>query len=483
MKRLKNNNITTHFFEAAKQFPNRIALNSGKEHITFKELLIKVESYCHQFYQNGIKSGDKILVLHPLNANLYAALLALLKLNCCLVFVEEWTKIDDISSCQKKINCDYIICSLKVNLMRFFIPELKPIKRLSLQLKTYKTEFIDNTDFKDEAIISFSSGTSGKSKAIIRTHELLNAQFEALKNKIIISDNAKMISNFPVVILLNLGLGVSSYFSESIKMSNLQKTNFVRWYMEIYKNEITHLSVSPYLINHLATTIKNKSKAPLKLLQIISGGSPFFPAFVENINTYLHYENFTVLYGSSEAEPIAHCNGNEIIKYKDNLGLYAGKIDDHCQCLIGEFINGKIKPTENFIAGEIFVTGKHVVKTYYNSDQIALENKVLYSNQIWHRTGDFGYFDNEKKLYLTGDLNRKYNEHYLLEQEKKLQEIQGVERGTILNKKAYIQKDKKYGKKTINKEVKTIINQGIKVEFINLPLDKRHNGKIKYNEL
>ncbi len=478
---MKNNNITSHFFETANQFPTRIALQSDNGSITYQELLIKVESYCHQFNHLGLKSGDKVLVLHPLDTNLYAALLALLKLNCCLVFVEEWTTIDDISSCQNKIECNYIICSLKINLMRLFIPKLRSIKRVSLKLGIYKNEFISNSDFKEEAIISFSSGSSGKSKAIIRTHDLLNAQFEALKNKIILSEYTKMISNFPVVILLNLGLGISSYFSQSIRMSNLKKTNFLKLYLEISKNNITHLSLSPYLMNRLAITIKNEAKPPLSLFQIISGGSPFFPTFVENINASFRYQNFTILYGSSEAEPIAHCDGNDIVKNRDEKGLYTGKIDEHCLCLIGDYQNGTISPCNDLIAGEIFVTGNHVVKNYYNSDQQAFENKILYQHLTWHRTGDFGYFDKEGNLYLTGDINRRYKGHYLLELEKKLQEIPCVERGTIVNEIAYIQMNE--NEKLISEQIKILIDHNIKVVFIKLPLDKRHNGKIKYNEL
>jgi acyl-CoA synthetase (AMP-forming)/AMP-acid ligase II len=478
---LRNNNITSHFFEAANQYPTRIALLSDYESITYQELLIKVESYCHQFNQHGLKSGDKVLVLHPLNTNLYAALLALLKLNCCLVFVEEWKTIDDISSCQNKINCNYIICSLKINLIRFFIPNLRSIKRLSLKLRICKNEFISNSDFKEEAIISFSSGSSGKSKAIIRTHDLLNAQFDALKNKIVLCEHTKMISNFPVVILLNLGLGISSYFSQSIRMSNLKKTNFLKLYQEISKNNISHLALSPYLINRLAVAINNDAKPPLSFFQIISGGSPFFPTFVENVNASFCYQNFTILYGSSEAEPIAHCEGNDIVKNRDEKGLYAGKIDEHCFCLIGEYKNGTISPCKDQKAGEIFVSGNHVVKNYYNSDQQAFENKISYQNLIWHRTGDFGYFDKEGNLYLTGDLNRRYKGDYLLELEKKLQEIPGVERGTIVNETAYIQMNE--NEKLITEQIKILLGHTIKIVFIQLPLDKRHNGKINYNEL
>jgi acyl-CoA synthetase (AMP-forming)/AMP-acid ligase II len=480
---LKNNNVTSRFFETALLFPNKTALQYDNESVTFHQLSEKVNLLCSQFLNKGIKSGDKILVLHPLSIDLYASLLALLKLNCCLVFVEEWTKLSDIIACQKQINCQYIICSKKVNFIRLFIPSLQRLERISLK-HTAQYPIIDiEIPWKSEAILSFSSGSSGQSKVIIRTHQILNAQFDALKDKIIDCENAKMISNFPVVILLNLGLGISSYLSKSIKMSKLNKTDFRLLYNEIIREKITHLSVSPYIINQLANTIKTESLNKINLFQIISGGAPFFPSFVENINQYLVTQYFFVLYGSSEAEPIAQCSANEIVENTNNQGLYAGEIDENCQCIVGDVSNGIITEFEPYKAGEIFVSGEHVVKNYLNDNDLELKNKIKFKDRIWHRTGDFGYFDSANKLFLTGDINRKQGSQYLLDIEKSLQKIKGVERATLLNNIVYVQTQINEDKRGIEKEIQLIFNTKIKIIFMKLPLDRRHFGKIKYKEL
>lgn len=478
---LKNNNVTEHFFNLAKLYPEKIALQSNSDCVSFGQLEKKVNQYQHQFTTEGLQSGDKILILHPLSINLYASLLALLKMNCTLVFVEEWTKIKDIINCQNKIKCNFIVCSNKINLIRFFIPEIRQIKRLSIKEKRVNKIVQNNSVWNDEAIVSFSSGSSGNSKAIIRTHDILNAQFNALKDKIIPCNEAKMISNFPVVILLNLGLGITSYLSNSIKLSKLNKTDFIQLHQEIIQNKITHLSVSPFVLNNLANYIQLKEK--LNLFQIISGGSPFFPSFVENICNKINSEHFVILYGSSEAEPIAHCNALDIINQKNERGLYAGEIDEHCQCIIGKIADGELIKNSFYEAGEIFVMGDHVVKKYYNSEEMQVKNKVIYNNEIWHRTGDYGYISTENKLYLTGDLNRKHKNEYLLDIEKNLQEIRGIERATLINGAIYIQVNSISLKNKILIEVKEKFGTNIKINFTTLPLDRRHHGKIKYKEL
>ena len=153
---LKNINVTHHFFQTAALYPEKIALESESESISYRQLVEKVNQYIQQFTENGIQSGDKILILHPLSIDLYASLLALLKINCTLVFVEEWTKFNDIINCQIKIKCNFIVCSNKINFFRFFIPEIRQLKRISIKEKKANGIVQNNTEWKDEAIVSFS---------------------------------------------------------------------------------------------------------------------------------------------------------------------------------------------------------------------------------------------------------------------------------------------------------------------------------------
>ncbi|MGH9552761.1 MAG: hypothetical protein ACRD3W_25505 [Terriglobales bacterium] len=51
--------------------------------------------------------------------------------------------------------------------------------------------------------------------------------------------------------------------------------------------------------------------------------------------------------------------------------------------------------------GEILVAGDHVIKGYLNGDGDA-ETKILLDGEIWHRTGDAGYFDEAGRLWLVG---------------------------------------------------------------------------------
>lgn len=86
--------------------------------------------------------------------------------------------------------------------------------------------------------------------------------------------------------------------------------------------------------------------------------------------------------------------------------------------------------------GEICVEGKHVLKEYYNSEDTQNFTKIHYQEQIWHRTGDAGYLDNEGRLFLMGRVKNRFEhngkEIYVFPIENVLLEIEGVEIGTVL---------------------------------------------------
>ena len=101
------------------------------------------------------------------------------------------------------------------------------------------------------------------------------------------------------------------------------------------------------------------------------GGAPVFPK-----NARLLQENFNdcdieIVYGSTEAEPIASISAKELLQCEGNVkdGLYVGKpIED----INVKIIKPSDEPIEDFEStwlstgeiGEICVEGKHVLKEY-----------------------------------------------------------------------------------------------------------------------
>ena len=139
--------------------------------------------------------------------------------------------------------------------------------------------------------------------------------------------------------------------------------------------------------------------------------------------------------------------------------------------------------------GEICVEGKHVLKEYYNSYEAQRLNKIHYQGQIWHRTGDAGYFDNDGNLFLMGRIKNRFEhngkEIYVFPIENALLEIDGIEIGTVLkrNDKIIFVVETKISQQKIEQELKSRNFEFDKLVITKIPRDPRHNSKIDYDKL
>jgi acyl-CoA synthetase (AMP-forming)/AMP-acid ligase II len=102
--------------------------------------------------------------------------------------------------------------------------------------------------------------------------------------------------------------------------------------------------------------------------------------------------NVTCVYGSTEAEPIAHLAQADITE-ADLSAMQNGQ-----GLLVG-------RPTATtavrIVDDEILVAGDHVNRGYLDPRHDA-ENKLTEDGLTWHRTGDAGYMDDAGRLWLLG---------------------------------------------------------------------------------
>jgi acyl-CoA synthetase (AMP-forming)/AMP-acid ligase II len=100
----------------------------------------------------------------------------------------------------------------------------------------------------------------------------------------------------------------------------------------------------------------------------------------------------TCVYGSTEAEPIAHLDATQIAP-DDLAAMHAGR-----GLLVGNPVSDiKLRITQD----EIQVAGAHVNGGYLDPAHDA-ENKIAEGDVIWHRTGDAGRLDDQGRLWLLG---------------------------------------------------------------------------------
>ncbi len=413
-----DHNALQRFVRAAQQHPDRMALVLENRRITFGELHERISATAAWFGQKGVVKADPVLVFVPVNIDLYVHVLALLAIGAVPVFVDEWSNIDRVRQCCETVRPKALLTPTRYSWLAFFWKELRriPLKLSPVQLgQSGQPCPLVAVEPEDAALITFTTGSTGRPKAAIRSHAILNAQFSALTPFLEASDSC--LTLLPIVVLLNLGLGKITLLSrispQTYKPADAQTLLAVG-----QREQIDTLIASPFLVSELAKRALATGQPIHSPKTIITGGGPVFPADAALINQAFPRAELTIVYGSTEAEPISQISASALGACPDiaETGLPVGTPEAGTAVAIlpmqpeawpdTDEVSWQRQVLPPNAIGEIVVSGPHVVRHYVTNPSAERETKIRVGETIWHRTGDAGRLDAHGRLFLYGRCNQ-----------------------------------------------------------------------------
>ncbi|GAB4143467.1 MAG: olefin beta-lactone synthetase OleC [Bacteroidia bacterium] len=499
-------NISLHFFSIAENKPHHTAIidKDGTE-ISFGALASQVDQAAATLQSKGIQKGDRVLIVVPMGIPLYVAVLAVFRIGAVAVFLDEWVSFDRLNMCCGIAKCKAFIAPWKIRMIGIVSSGLRKIPVwLSpdfITKKTAETVQPDDTDDSETALITFTTGSTGIPKAANRTHGFLHEQFNALKDKIQPRDHEVDMPVLPIVLLLNLGTGVTSIIADynSRKPEKIRPEKIAHQ-MKIH--QVNRCIASPYVVEKIAGYFHDSRTIPEKPIRFFTGGAPVFPNEAAKMIQSLKNCSIEIVYGSTEAEPISSINA-EVLQLTDHRlpeGLPVGVPYSGTKVRI-------ISITENAIAvkgisdldritlphgsiGEIIVSGNHVLKHYINNPEAEQRNKIFIGEEVWHRTGDSGMLNEKGELFLYGRCNGLFRDKqnrlfapFLWEGW--LKTLENITAGTVMlvqDTPTLILESDHVSEKTMNSIREKYAFSSIKV-FRKIPRDPRHFSKIEYAAL
>lgn len=497
-------NIVSLFFEQAALHPDRIALVEKHTAITFKQLDEDIRIIASMYRQNGIGKGDRVLVLIPMSKDLYKHVLALFYIGAIAVFLDAWSDRKRLLQCCGVVDCKALVGPKKFHWLSYLFSVTRKIKKRFPVVPSKKYDkvcdcIIEDSYPEDTALITFTTGSTGVPKATNRTHGFLKAQFDALIPLLKGRDENPDMPLLPIVLLLNLGLGETSIIADT-NFSKPLKFEPEKLALQLRETECSSLSGSPWFILKLAEYCFH-NRFEIKLKHIYTGGGPVSPEEATFLNAVFPKAKITVLYGSTEAEPISHINAVDLSKQLPeeliSKGLWVGKVDANAQVKLvrlnesisdEDISRSEVKTGE---VGEILVSGPHVLKEYWNNPEATRENKLKLGDVLWHRTGDCGRMDADGNLYLLGRCKWVFNytgtDYYPFTIEYFMKTIPGVVAGCLLLKNKspeFFLEVKKDFNETAAKAVLEKRGMNFPITILkNIPRDPRHLTKVDYESL
>jgi acyl-CoA synthetase (AMP-forming)/AMP-acid ligase II len=446
----RKNNVLSYMESHLQNFPDRVALKwvrreslakwDGKasspiEHdsITFKQFAMRIDSFSEGLRDIGINKGDRVIIFLPMSLDMYVAMFAVQKLGGIAVFLDSWARSHHLGASAECVSPKAMVSFEKAFELVNQVPEFQSMKirvlygpgqsgthAFSDLLKIPKGQTCE-VESEHSALITFTTGSTGKPKGANRTHRFLSAQHQALNHVIPYLANDLDMPAFPIFSLNNLAAGVATVLP-GLDLAAPSPRDPAILASQIINDGINCATLSPSMLVGLCQFCQQEGIQLSKLKRVVTGGAPISKDDVALFYKVAPQSDLWILYGSTEAEPMAHIEGRDMLKKQTTTdpeivenGVNVGEISEDVKYKFIRIVDGSIELKDKTWTGlelkdgeigEFIVTGDHVCRDYYNNPEAFKSTKILDGEgKVWHRTGDLAYIDNHRDLWLVGRVN------------------------------------------------------------------------------
>lgn len=412
--------------------PAIIDTHRGKKRVTtFAMLERQVGQAAALLHRARLRPGDTVLLLQPMSAELYIALIAVFRAGMTAMLVDPAVGIAQVERCCARGQPRGFIGSARAHVLRLLVPSIGRIPH-KISIGAHLPGAIPWSHAKDlaprdevaacppdaPALLTFTSGSTGQPKAMLRSHNFLLAQHRVLQHTFADDDAIDGVSMtaLPVFVLADLASGVTSL----LPPGNLRKPGQIApapVVADILRYQPRRACASPAFWERIVAWCQHHHTTLPSLQTVYTGGGPVFPTLLADLQACAPQARIVAVYGSTEAEPIAHIARDDIqpddrAAMQSGAGLLAGEpvaetalriLPDRWGTPLGPYTGDEFESARMPVGqpGEIVVSGAHVGVGYVGGDGDA-ETKIRVDGVIWHRTGDAGYLDARGRLWLLG---------------------------------------------------------------------------------
>jgi olefin beta-lactone synthetase len=410
-------NLAAKLAERAARHPDRPAIIEGRGRrrrvVTFGELAHGVARFGGGLRERGLGRGERALLFVPMSADLYMALLGILHAGGVAVFLDAWADRARLEAAVAAAAPRAFIGSPRAHLLRLLSPSLR---RVPLRIVAGRGPWAlgriqgemdpaAGVDGDAHALVTFTTGSTGRPKAAARSHDFLWAQHRVLARHLGLGEDDVDMPTLPVFVLNNLALGVTTVLPDfdPRRPADIDPGAVL---CQINDEGVTTTSGSPAFYQRLAAHAETRGeRIPVRAL--FTGGAPVFPQLARALDAAVAGEAH-VLYGSTEAEPIASIPAAELARLSEGagaVGVCAGVPVAEVELRVIGLHEQRVGAGVGVgvgVAGEIVVAGEHVLKGYLDDPEAEAAAKIREGDRVWHRTGDGGLLDAEGRLWLLG---------------------------------------------------------------------------------
>ena len=412
-------------------YMNNIAIDCLDLKLNYKEMIKNSNVIAKSLIELGVKPGEIITICMPNYAQAVEIFLAANKIGVTVSFINSFAKKEETikylnyfespifinynkdkehnKEIKEKTKVRNIITLGKDDLNRkdfnringklIGYDDLVTFSDLGLVSDFQKGYFKTNFNGNQDALILFTSGTTGEPKSVLITNKNILASGIYTKNTCEIKPTADESCLVCVPFCYPYGFATSVLMSllcgrTAILAPDLSKDN-IEYFMKKNPNIIFG---SPALLELIKRNVSDGVDLS-SCKDFITGGDFLFPKNrKEGIEFFKkHNSNIGIYEGSGNAEGLGTLTSSYVKNPKPGT---VGKLLVGSDAIIIDENGKELKYNEE---GELCVTGKHIFKEYYKNEE---ETKAMIDEDNWIHTGDVGHMDENGRLFILERLKR-----------------------------------------------------------------------------
>jgi acyl-coenzyme A synthetase/AMP-(fatty) acid ligase len=382
-------NLVETFLAQAEAQPDAVAIIAADgASTTYAKLARASAARALAYARAGVGAGDVVLIARGVSVDLYETLLAVFRLGAVAMFPEPAAGLKGLRVAVEMVRPKAVATTGVGLLMRMLFPELRRLTVLpDVDDDAVAGDPLAHLPGDAPALITFTSGSTGRPKGILRSADFLMLQHRLLEDlRRTRSGDVDLIS-LPVFILSNLAAGATSVIPAG-KLTRPARLDGARLRQQISQHRVNRIVAPPAVVARIVV-----GAAPMGQLEaIFTGGGPVYPNLLRAAARAAPRAAIHAVYGSTEAEPIAHLELKDISEadwraMAEGAGLLAGKPIAEIAMEVRDH--------------EVFVAGAHVNSSYLDPADDG-STKSVRDGVLWHRTGDAARIDERGRLWLLG---------------------------------------------------------------------------------
>jgi acyl-CoA synthetase (AMP-forming)/AMP-acid ligase II len=395
---------------AAAEAPDREAVVTADERVTFAELLDRVRRFSAGAVAAGLSAGDRVAVWAPNSLEWAVAALGLTGIGAVLVPVNTRFKGDEARYLLDKTGAVALVLDEEFltgllgrdPLEALGNPDVQVIRTAGLDGFAAAGEGISDDDVDklaaavtddDISDLIFTSGTTGRPKGVITTHDQSTRVFQTWADTVGLREGERMLVVSPFFHTFGYKAGLLACLLKRATCVPLKVFDVDEALRTVQAERIDVVPGPPTLY---ASLLEHPSlrEAPLNLRLAVTGAAVVPQELVRRMRTELGFAEVITAYGLTECTGLATAcrpgDADEVIALTSGRAVEG--VEVRVLAPVGE-------------PGEVLVRGYNVTQGYWEDPEATAE---AIEPDGWLHTGDVGVMDETGNLRITDRIKDMY---------------------------------------------------------------------------